>query len=70
MTASVQPLDPMTTGLTRRVLLEIRHVRIRCDLAIVEIDGASELLAARDIAPEAALGILDDRTDELAGVRP
>jgi len=69
MTAPVQPLDPMTPGLTRRVLLEIRHARIRCDLAIVELDWAALELSERRVAPRAALGILDDAMDELAGVQ-
>jgi crossover junction endodeoxyribonuclease RuvC len=70
MTAPIQPLDPATAALTRRVLLELRHARIRCDLAIVELDWAALELSERRIAPQAALSVLDDAMNELTGVQP
>jgi hypothetical protein len=69
---AVRVLAPAAAAaaLTRRVLLELRHARIRCDLAIVELDWAALELSERRITPEAALGVLDDALDDLAGVRP
>ncbi len=54
----------------RRVLLEIRHARLRLQLSELELEWAATLLAGGNINRDAALEVLDATMDVLAGGNP
>ncbi len=54
----------------RRAFWEIRHARLRLALAENELCWAQEAMVAGYLNPEAALQILDETMDDIAGVRP
>ena len=54
----------------RRVFWELRHARLRLAIAENDIAWAQDLLVGGGIAPEAALVMLEEIIEDVAGVRP
>jgi len=61
-----RPVDTMV----RRVFWELRHARLRLAIAENDLAWIQELLVTGEIAPDDALVILDEKMDDLCGVRP
>lgn len=50
-----------------RILLELRHTRLRLEMVVAEIDYAVVTLDQGWISPQGALGILNDAVDDFLG---
>jgi len=59
---------PETTEVDRlRVALELKHCRLRLEMALAEVDFAVTMLERGWIAPRGAISILNDAIDDFMG---
>jgi len=65
--AALADVRPETEVDRLRVALELKHCRLRLQMALAEVDFAATMLDHGWIAPHGALSILNDAVDDFLG---